>query len=598
MRSSNITISFLLAQALLISSAEATIHYVDINSTNPVPPYLGWDTAAVTIQDAENVSATGDEILVTNGVYQAGGTADSRIAIFNASFVHSVNGPEVTIIQGYQPPATTNGAGSIRCANLGAATLAGFTLINGAAQGYGGGVYALNIGAVVSNCIIVGNVAPSGGGVYSGKVRNCTIAGNLALGGYGGGAAFATLLNCTLVTNKVTNLGFGGAAYQGTLTNCVLSGNSARMGGGARFSALSNCVISNNVATSSGGGVQECTLQNCTLINNSAQNGGGGYASTNANCLLIGNTSTNGGGAYGGILSGCTLISNNVTGSGGGAYDSSMTNCLLLGNSASKGGAAYADSYLVYTVNCTVISNSAATAGGVWFTFAAGVAVTVLNDILYWNNAATDPDFHGDNFSGPPRNLAWCCVPTGFGDHSISNSPLFVDAGHGDFRLLPDSPCINGGRNSYVTNSTDMDGNPRIVGGTVDIGAYEFQNPQSVISYGWLLNHGLSTDGSADYADADGDGMNNWQEWVTNTDPTNSLSYLHMLAPDPINNFTGVTIHWASTGMTYFLQRSTNLAEPFTTFATNFFAGVGIATYRDAAATNTGPYYYRVGAQP
>jgi hypothetical protein len=596
MRSSSVTITFLLACALFTFSARAAIHYVDVNSTNPVPPYVNWETAAVTIQDAENASASGDEILVTNGVYQVGGTADSRIAIFNASFVHSVHGPEVTIIQGYQPPGTTNGAGSMRCATLGAATLAGFTLTNGAAQGYGGGVYALDSRAVVSNSVVVENVAPSGGGVYSGgKVINCTIAGNLALGGYGGGTAFATLLDCTLITNKVTNLGFGGGAYQGTLTNCVLAGNSARSGGGARFSNLYNCTLSNNVATTSGGGAQECILRNCTLINNSAQNGGGCYSSTNLNCLLVTNSSTNGGGASGGVLNTCLLMGNSVTGLGGGAYDCNMTNCLLMNNSASKGGGAYSDQY-VFTVNCTVVSNSAVSAGGVWFTYAPAAALNVLNDILYWNSATTDPDFHGD--FGGTNNLAWCCNPAGLGNHSISNSPLFVDADHGDFRLSPGSPCINAGRNSYVTISTDMDGNPRIVGGTVDIGAFEFQNPHSVISYGWLQNHGLPTDGSADFDDTDGDGMNNWQEWVTNTDPTNSLSYLHMLAPDATNNAAGVTIHWQSAGIRYFLQRSTNLAGPFDTFATNFFAGVGIAAYRDASATNGGPYFYRVGVQP
>jgi hypothetical protein len=143
-----------------------------------------------------------------------------------------------------------------------------------------------------------------------------------------------------------------------------------------------------------------------------------------------------------------------------------------------------------------------------------------------------------------------------------------------------------------------MDGNPRIVGGTVNIGAYEFQYPQSVISYGWLQNYGLPTEGSADFADSDSDGMNNWQEWVTNTDPTNSLSYLHMIQPEETNNVAGVTIHWQSTGMPYFLQRSTNLGGPFTTFATNFYAGVGVASYRDASATNAGPYFYRVGVQP
>ena len=40
--------------------------------------------------------------------------------------------------------------------------------------------------------------------------------------------------------------------------------------------------------------------------------------------------------------------------------------------------------------------------------------------------------------------------------------------------------CINAGLNSAVAAATDLDGNPRIAGGTVDIGAYEFPNPASI----------------------------------------------------------------------------------------------------------------------
>ncbi len=188
-------------------------------------------------------------------------------------------------------------------------------------------------------------------------------------------------------------------------------------------------------------------------------------------------------------------------------------------------------------------------------------------------------------------------MPTnGFGN--ITNAPLFINQFGGNLRLQSNSPCINAGLNAYAPAGFDLDGNPRIAGGAVDIGAYEFQSPASLISYAWLQQYGFPADGSADYSDSDSDFMNNWQEWMAGTIPTDAVSALRLL--NPTNDMSGVTVSWQSvSNRTYFLERATNFgaASPFVLLQGHISGLPGTTSYADTNALGTGPFFYRVGIQ-
>ena len=170
-----------------ILHASSTTLHVDLNSTNPVSPYADWSTAATNIQDAIDASIDGDQIWVTNGIYQTGGRVmagdlTNRVALNKAVTVQSVNGPWVTIIQG---AGAINGTKAVRCAWLtNYASLVGFTLKWGAtrtsgdtsALESGGGVWCASSNAILRNCVIISNTAYAfGNGAYDGTLDNCLI---------------------------------------------------------------------------------------------------------------------------------------------------------------------------------------------------------------------------------------------------------------------------------------------------------------------------------------------------------------------------------------------------------------------------------------
>jgi PKD repeat protein len=298
-----------------------------------------------------------------------------------------------------------------------------------------------------------------------------------------------------------------------------------------------------------------------------------------SNCVITGNSGYYGGGAFQGTLYNCTLTGNSANFNGGAAYSCTLYNCTLAGNQGR--GAIYCTLY-----NCTLTGNSVGGGGG------GAAQSTLYNCIVYFNTASGDANYDASCI------LNYCCtipIPTN-GVEDITNAPLFVDYANGNLRLQSNSPCINAGNNAYASGATDLDGNPRIVSGTVDIGAYEYQGAGSRISYAWLQSYGLPTDGSADYTDPDHDGLNNWQEWICATNPTNALSALRMVSALPTP--TNATVTWQSVaGVNYFLERSADLAAPFTLLATNIVGQASTTSWADTNATGEGPFFYRAGVK-
>jgi hypothetical protein len=565
---------------------QAPIHYVNLNNATPVSPFTNWPAAATNIQDAIDAANAGDFIVVSNGIYNYGGravygAATNRVVADKAVTVQSVNGPAATIVAG--SANTTYPPAGIRCVYLtNGAVLNGFTLTNGSARNSGnqvqeqsgGGVWCEDNSAVVSNCVFTGNSgAWYGGGAFRGTLLGCTLTNNTS--GFGGAACSNLLVNCALLQNTAAynNLNSGGGAYFCTLSNCLVTGNQS-LGGG-----------------SSGGGVFAGTAYSCSLSNNAARNGGGACFGVLYNCLVSSNRASNyGGGARSNTLNNCVIRGNSAVIAGGGAISSTLNNCLLTGNFAGGGGGGSgggaSDSTLV---NCTIARNIATAGGG-------GTASSALTDCVNYYNIGGLGD--NNSYNGI---LNYCCttpLPTN-GVGNITNEPAFGDLANGNFHLQSNSPCINAGNNAAVPGSTDLDGNPRIVGGNVDMGAYECQSPALLAYYTWLQNYGLPTHASAINADADGDGMNNWQEWQSDTVPTNALSLLQMMTV--ADTVSGMMVTWQSvSGKTYFLQRSSDLiAQPaFSTIASDIVGQTGTTSFTDTTAVGPGPFFYRVGVQP
>ncbi len=167
-----------------------------------------------------------------------------------------------------------------------------------------------------------------------------------------------------------------------------------------------------------------------------------------------------------------------------------------------------------------------------------------------------------------------------------------------------------------TTNVTPPDSYNFNVTGTsgilFDVESAELDVTNSIDSDGdgipdWWMQQmfGHATGQAADHTraqdDFDGDGVSNWAEYISGTDPTNPGSYLHLL--NATANGNDEVISWAAEGgINYVVQVSTNLAAGFfdaSPVVTPGGDGDTIGTWTDAsAATNSSTRFYRVRVAP
>jgi parallel beta-helix repeat protein len=309
-------------------------------------------------------------------------------------------------------------------------------------------------------------------------------------------------------SSNQNNNGRGGGLFhrgQAQVSNCTFTKNSALFSGGGMYNSqgelsLTNCTFARNVAgTTGGGGIynyrSDPILINCTFVENLARYGYGGGIYNNEcdpnldNCRFIENSAdSHGGGMYNRysspILTNCKFIEN--TGSSGGGINNfnrsqnnpTLRNCLFVGNQSYRGGGIYNYSGAPFLTNCTFAWNSADEGNALYCREEhERQTVRLFNCILWdggneiWNSELSIMNIFYSNI----QNIqgGW------FGEGNINEEPMFSDPNgpEYDLRLSPLSPCVDSGDPRYVPepNETDLDGYPRIVGGRVDMGAYECQ---------------------------------------------------------------------------------------------------------------------------
>ena len=399
-------------------------------------------------------------------------------------------------------------------------------------QGIGGGIALLGSSGTVLRCAFRGNAATEAGAI--------SLASNAVL----------ALRDSSLIGNRTTQTNMTVQTVEtvetatGTLSFCTtILRNSGGLGGalGLRESAcaVERCVFASNAATF--GGALAPFASTSTWASTVFR---GNEAGTEASWQTVSNAAS---GAF-------TVLSSNRVWAGAasvlwlGDGVVAMTNCTWWRNPGSNvfAVAEASTSAHVGLVNSIVWSNHLDIS---WTGVVAAAASFIEGGWPGLGNRDEHPELT------PPGRLRADspCIDRGLfagaplldfegeprGDHpDHPNDPSVVDVGADEFVDADGDGLADGWEISEFTNATiagaasDFDGD-----GLSDVEEYELgaaprarDSDGDGMADGWEFEHQLDLLGGDAARDPDLDGYSNGQEYVADTDPTNGLAYLHLLA--------------------------------------------------------------------
>ncbi len=444
------------------------------DGTFPPPPFVvhvspagddardgsSWPSAKRTVQAAIDAAApTGGEVWVQTGTYYERLNLPRYVHVYGG-FAGTETARDQRDWQTHTTTLDGQQQGSVITALDTAyqqSTLDGFTVTHGSAVD-GGGVYVNGASPVIAHNNIIDCLATSpsggrGGGMYlsasTALLADNTISGNsaTAIAGNGGGGGLylsssTPAITATTITGNSATAPAGGDANGGGL---YLSSSSPTM---------TACTISDNIAVSYGGGFYLATsggqLSGNTLAGNRASYGGA--------LALVDSPPT---------IASNRIVQNDASSFGGGVYTK---------------GQSYAHIY-----NNTVAANSAPEGGGIAVLNSYPAVVNTIiafnSSGLYVNDDGSHDIQHNCFFGNTHYDCSGLASSPSVYDN-LSADPLFVQnpdpnppGTFGDLHLQAASPCINAGNKFKAGSTTDLDGLLRLVGPTVDIGAYEYPGP-------------------------------------------------------------------------------------------------------------------------